>query len=203
VLAVVIDLGWPWWVTTVIACAVALLALYALLRVHAGALRALAALILLEAVAVAVIAPYVDDSDEHAATVATPGAPISRGGYARLADSNCRELDQLTTRLGDPKTPQGIERMLDQLLPKYWQTVVAQGDLRPPNDEAADVRRWVHAMADVGSDYEHERAAASRRDVRGIARQIGASVPIARRQRSCRSGSACASVSSRGSYSRS
>jgi len=52
-----VDLGWSWWVTTLIAAGVALLAALAFVRTRGATVRAVAALILLEAIAIGIVAP--------------------------------------------------------------------------------------------------------------------------------------------------
>lgn len=163
-----VDLGWPWWVTTLIAAGVALLAGWTLVRTRGMTIRAVAALILLEAIGIGVVAPFVMEDSASS----SPAASMSSNGtdFAQKADQNCSELNAFIATLGSPKTPAGIERQMDKLLPEFWQKIVAQGELAPPPNQQATARRWMHAMAAFGGDYESLRAAASRRDAKAMKR---------------------------------
>lgn len=166
-----VDLGWPWWVTTLIAAGVALLAALAFARTRRTTVRAVAALVVLEAVAIAVIAPFVmEDSDNMNGSAAMSSAALSSGDFAEKADANCREFGEFAATLGNPKTPAGIERQMDQFLPEFWRAIVAQQDLQAPAEQQATARQWMHAMAAFGGDYESLRAAASRRDAKAMER---------------------------------
>lgn len=182
-LAVMVDLGWPWWVTTLIAVGVALLAALAFVRTHRTTIRALAALVLIEAVAIAVIAPFVmkDTDDMNGRTAMSdsrfrmgrapmPLDDLSSTDFTQRADANCSELKSFIATLGNPKTPAGIERQMDRLLPEFWQKLLAQGALEPPPDQQATARQWMNAMGAFGRDYETLRAAASRRDTKAMER---------------------------------
>jgi hypothetical protein len=161
--AVMVDLGWPWWVTTLIAAGVALVAAWAFVRTRRTTIRAVAALILLEAIGIGVVAPFVmEDSDDASGS---PMAMSSGNGteFAMKADANCREFGEFAATLGNPKTPAGIERQMDRFLPAFGQAIVAQGELEAPSDGRVEARQWMRAMAAVGQDYESLRAAASRR----------------------------------------
>jgi hypothetical protein len=125
-----VDLGWPWWVTTLIAAGVALVAAWAFVRTRRTTIRAVAALILLEAIGIGVVAPFVmEDSDDASGS---PMAMSSGNGteFAMKADANCREFGEFAATLGNPKTPAGIERQMDRFLPEFWQAIVAQGSSR-------------------------------------------------------------------------
>lgn len=160
-----VDLGWPWWVTTLIACGVALLAALAFARIRRRTIRAVAAIVLLEAVAIAVIAPFVmEDSDDANNGIAMSAGSLSRTDFAQRADANCAELNTFIATLGNPKTPTGIERQMDRLLPEFWQALVTQGELEAPPDQQATAGQWMRSMTAFGRDYEALRAAASRRD---------------------------------------
>jgi hypothetical protein len=170
-LAVMVDLGWPWWVTTLIAAGVALLAGLAFVRTRRTAIRAVAALVLIEALAIAVIAPVVmEDAADTNAGPAMSSAALSSTEFAQRADENCRELNAFIATLGNPKTPAGIERQMDRLLPEFWQKILAQGNLEPPPEQQATTGQWMNAMGAFGRDYEALRAAASRRDTKAMER---------------------------------
>jgi hypothetical protein len=167
-LAVMVDLGSPWWVTTLIAAGVALLAAFAFLRTRRTTIRTVAALLLLEATAIAVVAPFImkDDAD------ASGGPAMSSGSadFAEKADANCSELNAYVATLGNPKTPAGIEQKMDRMLPEFWRAILAQSELEAPWGQQTEAGEWMQAMAAFGRDYESLRAAASRRDAKGMER---------------------------------
>jgi hypothetical protein len=162
-----VDLGWPWWVTTLIAASVAILAGWIFIRTGQTALRALVGLVLLEAVAIAVVAPFVMDSDDSTGP-AMSSRGLSSAEFAEKADANCRAFGKFAATLGNPKTHAGIERLVDRMMPEFWQSYVAQQDLEPPTEESAKAQEWMHAMAAFGRDQELIRAAAARRDAKGL-----------------------------------
>jgi uncharacterized membrane protein YraQ (UPF0718 family) len=171
VLAIMVDLGWPWWVTTLIAAVVALLAAWAFVRTRRATIRAVAALVLLEAIAIGIIAPFVMKSNKS--TSGTPAMSSGSSGgadFAQKADANCSALNAYIATLGKPKTPAEIERQMDQLLPAFWRKIVAQGELSVPRDKQTTARQWMHSMAAFGRDYESLRAAASHGDAKGMQR---------------------------------
>jgi hypothetical protein len=166
-----VDLGWPWWVTTLIAAGVALLAGWAFVRTSRATIRAVTALVLLEAIAIAVIAPFVmEDADGTNGGRAMSAGSLSSTDFAQRADANCSELYSFIATLGNPKTPAGIERQMDRLLPEFWRRILAQGELEPPSDQQATAGQWMNAMGAFGRDYEALRAAASGRDTNAMER---------------------------------
>jgi hypothetical protein len=170
-LAVMVDLGWSWWVTTLIAACVALLAALAFVRTRRATIRAVAALVLLEAIAIVIVAPFVMKSNKSTSGTSAMSSGSSGGAdFAQRADANCNALSSYAATLGNPKTPAGIERQMDRLLPEMWRAYVRQQDLPPPSDQQGTARDWMHAMAAFIEDYESLRAAASRRDAKGMQR---------------------------------
>ncbi len=165
-----VDLGWPWWVTTLIAAGIALVAALAFLRTRRTTIRAVSALALLEAIAVAVIAPFVMEPSDKKRRTSAMGSGSSGAAFVQKADANCSALSAYIGTLGNPKTPAGIERQMDRLLPELWRRIIAQGELAPPPKQQANAQQWMHAMAAFGGDYESLRAAASRRDAQGMKR---------------------------------
>jgi hypothetical protein len=163
-----VDLGWSWWVTTLIAASVALLAALAFVRTRRATVRAVAALILLEAIAVGIVAPFVMKS--HKNTSGTSAMSSAGTDFARKADANCSALAAYIGTLGNPTTPTGIARKLDKVLPAFWEKIVQQGDLAPPQDKQATARQWMHAMAAYAQDTESLRTAASQGDTKGMQR---------------------------------
>jgi hypothetical protein len=89
---------------------------------------------------------------------------LNRADFAKRADANCRKFGEFAATLGNPKTPAGIERQMDRMLPEFWRSYVQQQDLEPPAGQEESSQEWMHAMAAFGRDYEALRAAASRRD---------------------------------------
>jgi hypothetical protein len=170
-MAVMVDLGWPWWVTTLIAAGVAILAAWAFARTRRTTIRAVAAIVLLEAIAIAVIAPFVmEDSDDANSGTAMSAGALSATDFAQRADANCAELNTFIATLGNPKTPAGIERQMDRLLPEFWLAIVDQGELEAPPEHHATAGQWMRSMAAYGRDFEALRAAASRRDTSAMQR---------------------------------
>jgi hypothetical protein len=165
-----VDLGWPWWVTTLIAAGVALAAVLAFVQTRRATIRAVAALLVLEAVAIAVIAPFVMKTHHKAGATAMSAGPLSHIEFAQRADANCSKLNTFIATLGNPKTPAGIEGLLDRLLPEFWRKIVAQGELKAPSDEQATARQWMNAMAAYGRDQEALRTAASHHDTKAMGR---------------------------------
>ena len=166
-----VDLGWPWWVTTLIAAGVALLAAMAFARSRRTTIRAVTALVLLEAIAIAVIAPFVmEDADNSNGGPAMSADSLSSTDFAQRADANCSELNSFIATLGNPTTPAGIERQMDRLLPEFWRKILAQAELEPPSDQQATAGQWMNAMGAFGRDYEALRAAASGRDTSAMER---------------------------------
>jgi len=168
--AVMVDLGWPWWVTTLIAAGVGLVAALAFVRIRRTTIRTVAALVLVEAIGIAVVAPFVMDSDDASSEPAMASGNLSSTEFAQRADANCREVNEFAATLGNPKTPAGIERQMDRFLPEFWRGFVAQQDLQAPANQQGTATQWMHAMAAIGRDFELLRAAASRRDAKGIQR---------------------------------
>jgi len=166
-----VDLGWPWWVTTLIAAGVALLAAMAFARSRRTTIRAVTALVLLEAIAIAVIAPFVmEDADNSNGGPAMSADSLSSTDFAQRADANCSELNSFIATLGNPTTPAGIERQMDRLLPEFWRKSLGQAELEPPSDQQATAGQWMNAMGAFGRDYEALRAAASGRDTSAMER---------------------------------
>jgi len=166
-----VDLGWPWWVTTLIAAGVALLAALAFVRTRRTTIRAVAALVLLEAIAIGVVAPFVMKSDKGTSgTTAMSSGSSGAADFAQKADANCSALKAYIATLGKPKTPAEIELQMDELLPAFWRKIVAQSELAVPRDKQTTARQWMHSMAAVGGDYEALRAAAARRDATAMQR---------------------------------
>jgi hypothetical protein len=109
-------------------------------------------------------------SHSKGGTTAMSAGALNRTEFAQRADTNCRELGEFASKLGNPKTAAGIEQQMDRLLPELWRKIVAQGKLQAPPDEQATAGQWMDAMAAYGRDQEALRTAASRRDAKAIGR---------------------------------
>ena len=169
-LAVMVDLGWPWWVTTLIAAGIALLAAWAFVRTRRTPIRAVAAVIFFEAIAAGAVAPFVMDTKDSNKASAMSSGSLSATEYARQADANCQKFGEFAATLGSPTTPGGIERQMDRMLPALWRAYVSQQDLEPPAEKQETAKQWMHAMAAFAGDNEALRAAAARADKRTMAR---------------------------------
>jgi hypothetical protein len=175
---VMVDLGWSWWVTSLIAAGVVTAAGIAFTLSRNQAVRGIAALLVVQGVVIAIVAPFVMDEDEDrdgspamASPVAMSGGTenrLSREEFVRQADANCRELVQFGAALGNPTTPAGIARKMDRMMPEFWSRVAAQARLTPPMGEEAMTAQWMTAMAAVGSDFEAIRNAAKRKDMAAL-----------------------------------
>ena len=169
-----VDLGWPWWVTSLVAAGVVAAALIAFAVSRRPAVRGIAALLIVQAVAIAIVAPFVMEDDEGGSGASATAMStddderLSRGEFARSADANCRELGQFAAALGNPTTPAGIARKMDRMMPEFWRRVAAQARLAPPADQEALTGRWMNVMAAVGSDFEAIRNAAKRKDMAAL-----------------------------------
>jgi hypothetical protein len=176
--AVMVDLGWPWWVTSLIAAGVVAAALIAFAVSRRPAVRGIAAVLIVQGVASALVAPFVMDEDEDrdgSPAMASPAAmsggtenPLSREEFVRQADANCRELGQFAAALGNPTTSAGIARKMDRMMPEFWSRIAAQARLTPPMSQGAMAEQWMNAMAAVGSDFEALRNAAKRKDMAAL-----------------------------------
>jgi quercetin dioxygenase-like cupin family protein len=63
-LLVMVDLGWPWWVTSLIAAGVVAAGLIAFGVSRSPAVRGIAALLIVQGVAIAIVAPFIMDEDD-------------------------------------------------------------------------------------------------------------------------------------------
>lgn len=157
--AISVDLGWPWWVSTTIAAAVAVAAGVGFFVTRnpmaRGALGTLAVL----GVVFAAVAPAVMD---------TSGMQLTRAEYARQADANCDRVATFWASLGNPKTLSGTAKMLDRVIPVFLNGLVKQGMLVPPTAERLVAARWMNAMASHLGSLEAVRAAARLGDQSGV-----------------------------------
>ncbi len=168
-LAVSVDLGWPWWVTTIIAAAVALAAGVAFFVKRHPLGRGILATLAVQGVLLAAVAPAVmDNGDGGSMSAMQPSARLTKADFARLADANCARLNKFAATLGNPTTLSGTTKTFDRLLPAFWNAWMQQGLLRPPPEGRPVVRRWMSAMRSYGSSLEGVRYAARRGDQEGM-----------------------------------
>jgi quercetin dioxygenase-like cupin family protein len=78
-IGVMIELGIPWWVITLIALSVVVIAVVAYVASRNVALRAIAAVLAVQGVAIAIVAPFVMDEDDDEDTVAMRPSDQARG----------------------------------------------------------------------------------------------------------------------------
>jgi len=163
-LAVSVDLGWPWWVTTIIAAAVAVAAVVAFFVTRHPLARGVLATLALQGVVLAAVAPaLMDDGGAGSTAAMEPSAD-----YARQADANCARFSKFAATLGNPSTLPGTASMFYRMMPAFWNAWMEQGLLRPPLEERPVAGRWMNAMRSYGSSLEAVRYAAARGDKQGV-----------------------------------
>jgi hypothetical protein len=167
-LAVAIDLGWPWWVTTIIAGSVAVTAGIAFFMARHPLARGVLATLAVQGVVVAAIAPAIMDDGDDSRSAMQPSGQLTRAEFARRADANCARVSKFAATLGNPTTLPGTAAMLDQLTPALWNAWMQQGLLRPPIDERPVARQWMNAMRSYVSSLEAVREAARLGDKKGL-----------------------------------
>jgi len=125
--AVMVDVGWPWWVSTLIASAVAIVAAAVVLAARRGLVRGIAGVLAVEGVAMAIAAPFLMPSGESASAMTAASSAGSRmggspatgsmgGGMGSMGDMGGQTAKRLPftfflTRyefLGDPDKPSGV-----------------------------------------------------------------------------------------------
>lgn len=150
--ALSVDLGSPWWVSTTIAVAVAVGAGVAFFVTRNAMARGVLATLAVLGVVFAAMAPAVMD---------TSGMQLTRAEFARQADANCAGVGKFWASLGNPKTLPGTAKMLDRLIPVFSNGLVKQDMLVPPTVERPVAARWMIAMASHLGSLKSVRAAAS------------------------------------------
>jgi hypothetical protein len=168
VLGVTIDLGWPWWVTTIIAVAVAAAAVGGFILTRHPVARGVLATLAVQGVVLAALAPAVMDNGDGSMSAMQPGAELTKGEFARQADANCADVYAFAATLGKPKTLPATANMLDRLLPAFWNAWLEQGLLRPPPEERQVAHQWMGTMRSYASSLEGVRYAARRGDQQGM-----------------------------------
>ena len=93
---------------------------------------------------------------------------VAAGAKVVLADLNAEAGDKFAATLGNPKTLPGTAKMLDRLMPAFWNAWLRQGLLQPPPEERSLAGQWMNAMKSYGSSLESVRADASRGDKEGV-----------------------------------
>jgi hypothetical protein len=169
VLGVTIDLGWPWWVTTIIAVAVAAAAVVAFFVTRHPMARGVLATLAVQGVVLAAVAPaLMDNGGDGSMSAMESSTQLTEAEYARQADANCASVYKFAATLGKPKTLPATANMLDRLLPAFWNAWLEQGLLQPPPEEQQVARRWMGAMRSYASSLEGVRHAAQRGDRQGV-----------------------------------
>ncbi len=158
---VMIDLGWTWWVSTLIAAGVAVAAGTTVLLTKRTDVRAAAALLAVEAVALGVASPFVMKNGSHVSA-------MSSSEFVSRADANCAAVNQAFAAAGNPSTPGQIGAKLDRIMPAVWRGVAEQGTLVPPSGLRATGEQWMSAMSAVGTDLESLGRAANKHDSAGV-----------------------------------
>jgi hypothetical protein len=167
-LAISVDLGWPWWVTTTIAAAVAVAAGVGFFVTRSPLARGVLAVLAVEGVVLAAIAPAVMNDNGGSTSAMHAGAQLTKMEYAHQTDANCAHFGKFAATLGNPKTLPGTAKMLDRLMPAFWNAWLRQGLLQPPPEERSLAGQWMNAMKSYGSSLESVRADASRGDKEGV-----------------------------------
>ena len=168
-LAVTVDLGWPWWVTTIIAVAVVAAAVVAFFVTRDPVARGVLATLAVQGVVLAAVAPAVMGNGDGGSTSAMQSSTqLTEAEYARQADATCASLNKFVATLGKPTTLAATASMLDRLLPALWNAWMQQGLLRPPPEERQVPRQWMSAMRSYASSLEGVRYASRRGDQQGV-----------------------------------
>jgi allene oxide cyclase len=72
---VMIDLGWPWWVSSIVALAIAAFCATALTRTRSGVARGVLGLVVVQGLALGILSPFVMSSTAGTDGAMTPAAP--------------------------------------------------------------------------------------------------------------------------------
>lgn len=166
--AISVDLGWPWWVTTTIAVAVAVAAGVGFFVTRYPLARGVLATLAVQGVVLAAIAPTVMNDNGGSTSAMRADAQLTKMEYAHQADANCTRFGKFAETLGNPKTLPGTAKMLDRLIPFFLDALVQQGMLMPPPEERPVAARWMIAMTSHLSSLQSVRAAASLGDQNGV-----------------------------------
>jgi hypothetical protein len=167
-LAVSADLGWPWWLTTIIAVAVALAAGLAFFLTRHPIGRGVLATLSVQGVVLAAVAPAIMDDDRGSMSAMQSTAQLTKAEFARRADANCTRLNKFAATLGNPTTLRGTANKLDRLTAVAWDAWRQQGLLRPPLEQRQVAVRWMNAMRSYVGSLEGVRHAARRGDQEGV-----------------------------------
>lgn len=175
-LAVMVDLGWPWWVTSLIALSVTAVCAGVFATSRAVAIRAVVATLAVQGVVLAIVAPFVmkDDSPSSPAMHATkPGmaSSLTRVEFARRADANCEAMNRFNSTFTTwPKATELVAtaRVLDRWIPVFNKTLGDQARLRPPAGERSIATAWMNSMAAIGHANETARDSAKAGDAGGV-----------------------------------
>lgn len=155
--------------TTIIAVAVAAAALVAIFATGHPVARGVLATLAVQGVVLAALAPaLMDNGDDGSMSGMQPSAELTSAEFARQADANCTSVYEFAASLGKPKTLPATAKMLDRLLPAFWDAWLQQGLLRPPPEERQVAGQWMGAMRSYASSLEGVRHAARRGDEQGV-----------------------------------
>lgn len=177
IVAVMVDLGWPWWVSTLIAGGVAVVGGAVAVLVRRVDVRAVAAVLAVEGVAFAVIAPFVMQENAsgrsamHASPSAMQATSLTRAEFARRADANCEAVNRFNSTFKTwPKATElaATARVLDRWIPFVNKILGDQARLRPPANEQSIATAWMHSMTAIGHANETVRDSAKAGDIRGV-----------------------------------
>lgn len=197
-LAVMVDLGWPWWVTTVIAVGVVGAAAVVYVVRREPGVRAVAAVLALEGVVIALVAPFVMEDGASSATAMRTArfdssamvveTSLSHSAFVRRADENCTKLNKQVSTLGDSPSPKdlpGMGHYLDRLMPLFNAGLRRQASYAraAPRPEHSTTLAWMHAMNAMGKALEGARESAKAGDGRGLTAAFAASDAAALRSK--------------------
>lgn len=168
-LGVMVDLGWPWWVTTLIALSISAACAVVFVTSRSLAVRAVVATLAVQGIVLAAVAPFVmkENSSSAAAMHASPPAmktSLTRAEFARRADANCTAFGHAYVAAGNPQTPAEIGRGLDRIVPVFRHGLAQQGALTPPPAERVTAKHWMNAMTATTNDLVALGRAGSARD---------------------------------------
>jgi len=173
-LGVMVDLGWPWWVTTLIALSVSTACTVVFVMSRDVAVRAVVATLAVQGIVLAVVAPFLMKENSsgstamHASPPAMKATSLTRAEFARRADANCTAVNKAFVAAGNPQTPAAIGRKLDVIMPAFSHGLARQGALAPPPAERATAQHWMNAMSAFADDYEALGHAGTAHDAAGV-----------------------------------
>ena len=163
---VMVDLGVPWWVITAIAVVVAITAAAVFIGNHRAAVRAVAVTLVLQAVAIGVVAPFVMDEDKNEPPAMTQATSQSASRADRLF-SPPQASSPAALRWGPvPGVPKGMEGAGLYGNPSKTELYALRirmpdGYLMPPHlQPEAEILTVIHGtlIVGLGEGFDRERA---------------------------------------------